>query len=88
MPVPSIFSARDDSRVDPRNLLSSIGEVVYTWDIQSDALTWGPNAADVLGPLPEAAMARGLGFAGLVEPGSGRSRYDAVFSAGGRKSVV
>lgn len=83
MPAPSIFNARDDSRVDPRNLLSSIGEVVYTWDIQSDALTWGPNAADVLGAIPEAAMARGLGFAGLVEPGSGRSRYDAIFSSGG-----
>jgi diguanylate cyclase (GGDEF)-like protein len=83
MPVPSIFNARDDSRVDPRNLLSSIGEVVYSWDIQSDALTWGPNAADVLGAIPEAAMARGLGFAGLVEPGSGRSRYDAIFSSGG-----
>ncbi|HEV7258618.1 MAG TPA: GGDEF domain-containing phosphodiesterase [Bosea sp. (in: a-proteobacteria)] len=69
--------------MDPRNLLSSIGEVVYSWDIQSDALTWGPNAADVLGAIPESAMARGLGFAGLVEPGSGRSRYDAIFSSGG-----
>jgi diguanylate cyclase (GGDEF)-like protein len=84
MPVPSIFSARDEARVDPRNLLSSIGEVVYSWDIQSDALQWGPNAADVLGPVPAAAMSRGLGFAGLVEPGSGRSRYDAVFSSGGQ----
>lgn len=84
MPVPSIFSARDEARVDPRNLLSSIGEVVYSWDISSDALQWGPNAADVLGPLPAAAMSRGLGFAGLVEPGSGRSRYDAVFSSGGQ----
>jgi diguanylate cyclase (GGDEF)-like protein len=83
MPVPSIFNARDDGRVDPRNLLSSIGEVVYTWDIHSDALIWGPNAVDVLGAIPDAAMARGLGFAGLVEPGSGRSRYDAVFSSGG-----
>jgi diguanylate cyclase (GGDEF)-like protein len=83
MPAPSIFNARDDSRVDPRNLLSSIGEVVYGWDIQSDALTWGPNAADVLGAIPEAAMTRGLGFAGLVEPGSGRSRYDAIFSSSG-----
>jgi len=83
MPVPSIFNSRDGGRVDPRNLLSSIGEVVYSWDIQSDALSWGPNASDVLGTLPEAAMARGLGFAGLVEPGSGRSRYDAIFSSGG-----
>jgi diguanylate cyclase (GGDEF)-like protein len=84
MPVPSIFNARDEARVDPRNLLSSIGEVVYSWDIQSDTLHWGPNAADVLGPIPAAAMSRGLGFAGLVEPGSGRSRYDAVFSSGGQ----
>ncbi len=84
MPVPSIFSARDEARVDPRNLLSSIGEVVYSWDIQSDTLQWGPNAADVLGPIPATAMSRGLGFAGLVEPGSGRSRYDAVFSSGGQ----
>lgn len=84
MPVPSIFNARDEARVDPRHLLSSIGEVVYSWDIQSDALQWGPNAADVLGPVPAAAMSRGLGFAGLVEPGSGRSRYDAVFSSGGQ----
>jgi diguanylate cyclase (GGDEF)-like protein len=84
MPVPSIFNARDDARVDPRSLLSSIGEVVYTWDIHSDALTWGPNAADVLGAISPAAMARGLGFAGLVEPGSGRSRYDAIFSSGGQ----
>ena len=83
MPVPSIFNSRDARRVDPRHLLSSIGEVVYSWDVHSDALSWGPNAADVLGAIPDAAMARGLGFAGLVEPGSGRSRYDAVFSSGG-----
>jgi len=79
MPTPSIFSSRGDGHVDPRSLLSSIGEVVYTWDIQDDGLKWGPNATDVLGPLPETAMTRGLAFAGLVEPGSGPSRYDAVF---------
>lgn len=84
MPAPSIFNARNDRRVDPRNLLSSIGEVVYNWDIQSDALSWGPNASEVLGAIPDTAMSRGLGFAGLVEPGSGRSRYDAVFSSGGQ----
>ena len=30
-----------------------------------------------------AVLARGLAFAGLVEPGSGRSRYDAIYSVGG-----
>ncbi|MFN3670931.1 MAG: EAL domain-containing protein [Bosea sp. (in: a-proteobacteria)] len=83
MHAPSILTASDSSQLDPRSLLSSIGEVVYTWDIASDALNWGPNAHDVLGPVSEQAMSRGLAFAGLVEPGSGRSRYDAVFSSSG-----
>lgn len=83
MPAPSIFGSRDDRIVDPRSLLSSIGEVVYGWDIASDTLSWGPNVEEVLGPVPPAALARGLAFAGLVEPGSGRSRYDAIFASGG-----
>lgn len=81
MPAPSLFSFRKDDAVDPRGLLSSIGEVVYSWDVQSDLLAWGPNAAEVLGALPERAMTRGIGFAALVEPGSGPSRYDAIFGS-------
>lgn len=84
MPAPSILSSSREAFVDPRRLLSSIGEVVYTWDIAGDGLSWGPNAAEVIGPAPEAVMTRGLAFAGLVEPGSGRSRYDAIFSSGGQ----
>lgn len=83
MHAPSILSPRDDSPIDPRSLLSSIGEVVYSWDIASDAMVWGPNAAEVLVGVPDSVLARGLSFAGLVEPGSGRSRYDAIFSASG-----
>lgn len=83
MPAPSIFSS-SAGPVEPRNLLSSIGEIVYSWDIQTDALSWGPNAVEVLGPLPETVMTQGLAFAGLVEPGSGLSRYDAIFSSDGR----
>lgn len=83
MHSPSILASSETAELDPRRLLSSIGEVVYTWDIASDALIWGPNAADVLGAVPELTMARGLAFAGLVEPGSGRSRYDAIFSSNG-----
>lgn len=84
MPVPSIFTSPDARQIDPRSLLSSIGEVVYSWDVRSDALLFGPNAAEVLGPIPEGAMTRGLAFAGLVEPGSGPSRYDAIFSSNGQ----
>lgn len=83
MSAPSLFGSRDERIVEPRSLLSSIGEVAYSWDIGSDTLSWGPNAAEVLGPVPLAVLQRGLSFAGLVEPGSGRSRYDAIFSSGG-----
>src|SRR5829696_8986844 len=34
--------------LDPRKVLTSIGEVVYDWDLASDALAWGANAAEVL----------------------------------------
>lgn len=81
MPSPPLFTFRSGSAIDPRGLLSSIGEVVYSWDIQADTLSWGPNAATVLGRLPEKAMKRGIGFAALVEPGSGPSRYDAIFGS-------
>ncbi|AZO80208.1 MULTISPECIES: GGDEF domain-containing phosphodiesterase [unclassified Bosea (in: a-proteobacteria)] len=84
MPAPSLFGSRDERIVEPRSLLSSIGEVAYSWDIGSDTLSWGPNAVEVLGPVPAAVLGRGLAFAGLVEPGSGRSRYDAIFSSGGQ----
>lgn len=83
MSAPSLFGSRDERIVEPRSLLSSIGEVAYSWDIGADTLSWGPNAAEVLGPVPAAVLQRGLSFAGLVEPGSGRSRYDAIFSSGG-----
>ncbi|CAH1670309.1 Bifunctional diguanylate cyclase/phosphodiesterase [Hyphomicrobiales bacterium] len=81
MPTPSIFSFQNGGPVDPRSILSSIGEVVYGWDVQSDALSWGPNAREVLGPLSDDFLSRGLAFAGLVEPGSGSSRYDAIFGS-------
>lgn len=84
MPAPSIFGPRDEALADPRSLLSSIGEVAYSWDIASDGLKWGPNLHDVLGSLSETVTSRGLAFAGLVEPGSGRSRYDAIFTSGGQ----
>jgi diguanylate cyclase (GGDEF)-like protein len=68
--------------VDPKDVLSSIGEVVYTWDMGSDELRWGPNAGEVLGVGPD-TLSKGIAFARLVEPGAGRSRYDAILDASG-----
>lgn len=83
MSAPSMPGPSASCVSDPRRLLSSIGEVVYSWDIASDALSWGPNAGEVLGAIRPEALSHGLAFAGLVEPGSGRSRYDAIFLDGG-----
>jgi diguanylate cyclase (GGDEF)-like protein len=74
--------SRKSDPVDPKDVLSSIGEVVYTWDMGSDELRWGPNAGEVLGVGPE-TLSRGIAFARLVEPGAGRSRYDAILDASG-----
>lgn len=75
--------AKNEDVINPRDLLSSIGEVVYSWDIASDELRWGPNAGDVLGAVTGDALVKGLAFARLVEPGSGRSRYDAIVESAG-----
>lgn len=52
---------------DPRRTLTAIGFVVYDWDIASDRLHWGANAADVLGLPDISAWTSGRDFAGLVE---------------------
>jgi diguanylate cyclase (GGDEF)-like protein len=74
---------RSHDLVDPKDVLSSIGEVVYTWDLPSDDLRWGPNASDILGDAQAGMLNKGLAFARLLEPGAGRSRYDAIMDASG-----
>lgn len=65
---------------DPRRTLTAIGVVVYTWDIASDLITWGPNAAEVFGVADMAAWSSGRAFAETVDPVGGTSREDAVAS--------
>ncbi len=38
----------DAFALDPRSTLNRLRAVVYDWDIASDRLTWGPNAAETL----------------------------------------
>jgi hypothetical protein len=35
-------------RLDPSEILASVGAALYRWDIKSDVLTWSANAGDVL----------------------------------------
>ncbi len=69
---------------DPAAILASIGLVPYDWRIDTDTLTWGANAAEVL-QVPDAAkLATGRGYAGLLDPKNASTRYDAVTQATGR----
>lgn len=54
---------------DPRRTLTAIGFVVYDWDLASDRLHWGANAAEVLGLPDIPAWTSGCGFAEMVEAG-------------------
>ena len=75
---PSAAAAGADARPDADEIFRSIGEVPYEWRLDSDVLRWGPNAGGVLGISDPAAIASGRGFAQLVDPKSGPTRFDAV----------
>ncbi len=66
---------------DPRAILTSIGEVVYDWDIATDAITWGANARDVLRVPDLVNLASGAAFALCVEPAVGLTRHEAIFQS-------
>jgi diguanylate cyclase (GGDEF)-like protein len=69
---------------DPNGILASIGLVPYDWRIDTDALSWGMNAAEVLQVADVARIASGRGYAGFLDPKNTSTRYDAVMDGGGR----
>ncbi len=73
----------DAFALDPRSTLNRLRAVVYDWDIASDRLTWGPNAAETLAAFPSSALATGAGFAELVTADSPSSRYLAIRESSG-----
>ena len=68
---------------DANTILSSIGLVAYDWRIDSDLLTWGANAPEVLQISDLARIASGRSYAGLLDPKNTTSRFDAVTQTGG-----
>ena len=69
--------------IDPRQILTSIGEVIYTWDITTDQLSWGPNVREILPFASADALCTGSGFSELLSPASPASRFAAVKEAQG-----
>ena len=49
-------------------ILASLGQAVFVWDIASDAITWGEQAAAIFPGIPAERLATGAEFARLIEP--------------------
>jgi diguanylate cyclase (GGDEF)-like protein len=62
-------------------ILASVGEVAYRWNIQSDALIWGPNVCSVFNISNTAVIGTGHGFASLVVQENMQSRATAVLNS-------
>ena len=72
------------SALDPAKIMTSIGEAPYAWSIDSDALEWGANAAEVLMVGGLAAISSGRAYAKLLGPDAATSRFDAVMKSSER----
>lgn len=81
-PTPAGTPAQEPAMLDPRKILSSIGEVIYDWDIISDQLIYGPNVSDVLNLPGLGTQSSGRAFAEYLASASPSSRYAAIMEAG------
>jgi diguanylate cyclase (GGDEF)-like protein len=66
---------------DAAQILTSIGEVAYDWRIDTDVLSWGANAPDVLLIRDIAAASSGRGYAQFLEAENAQARFDAVMKS-------
>jgi diguanylate cyclase (GGDEF)-like protein/PAS domain S-box-containing protein len=67
---------------DAGEILNAVGDAVYEWRLDTDALGWSVNAESVLGIADAAVIASGRAFAQHVEAQDGQSRLDAVTRSG------
>ena len=75
--IPAAVVARAPE-LNLHEILAAVGEAPYVWRLDTDALTWGANAANVLEVADAAALASGAGFAKLIDAQTPQSRVDAV----------
>ncbi len=61
------------------DVLFSVGETIYEWDIEQDQISWTENAAGLFGVADADKIATGRSFTGLVAPHSATNRSEAVF---------
>jgi diguanylate cyclase (GGDEF)-like protein len=67
--------------LDASQILTSIGEIAYDWRIDTDALLWSANAAEVLLINNLAAISSGRGYMRHLEAETAQSRFDVVMQS-------
>lgn len=66
------------ARLDAGEIVASVGEALYVWDIASDALVWSANAGAVLAVADADAIATGRSFTQFLEVDNAQARFDAI----------
>jgi len=79
--TPADAPVNRSAQFDAGQILASVGEVAYDWHIDTDALFWSANAADVLLIRDPAAASTGRGFAQLLEPDNAQARFDVIMQS-------
>ncbi len=69
--------------VDPRAVLSSIGEAVYDWDIGSDHLSWSGDPLILFGVPDLDLISSGASFNAIIDPVSPSTRNEVILLAEG-----
>jgi diguanylate cyclase (GGDEF)-like protein len=80
-PAAAPTEVRATEAPDPRRILDSIGETVYDWDLHTDRICWGPNAASVFGLAQVESIGSGRLYADCLSHDSESSRYEAIARA-------
>ena len=73
--------AADAAGLDPAEILASVGEALYRWDIAGDTLAWSANAGDVLQIRDLSAIATGRGYARFLDVDHAQARFDAIMQS-------
>ncbi len=72
------------SALDPRAILTSIGEAIYDWDIATDKISWSASALSIFGVHTAERISTGLGFSKLVDPVSPSTRSETILLSDGK----
>lgn len=79
------FTGQPDAERVPTDMLldgtRDLGEAIYSWNIETDVMTWALEATHIFGVREMAALSTGTAFATLIDQASPHSRHSEVFES-------